>query len=297
MRAIPDALAASLATGATTLARCWRLTRADGAILGFTDHDRDIAVDGLVCSAGSGLEAAEAEVQLGFAVGGSEVQGALVSPGLSEDDLAAGRWDAARVEVWLVDWADPDTRLLLSTGTVGEVRRAGSAFTAEVRGPATVLDEERGRIFGSTCDADLGDARCGVDLGATELRAEAVITATDGRSGLSAAALAGREEGLFTGGRLTFTSGANAGWSVEVRRHRAATGAAALELWRETGLPMAAGDAFHVTAGCDRRFATCRDRFNNVRRFRGFPHMPGTDFVMRVARQGQAVMDGGSLFR
>ncbi|MEJ1938194.1 DUF2163 domain-containing protein, partial [Nostoc sp. NIES-2111] len=200
MRTLPQPLAASLATGATTLARCWILRRGDGLTLGFTDHDRDLVVEGVTCAAGSGLSAAETQAELGFAAGGGEVQGALVSPGLDEDDLAAGRWDAARVEVWLVDWSQPSVRLKVQSGTVGEVRRAGSAFTAEIRGPAVALDEERGRIFGSTCDADLGDQRCGIDLTDPALRAEGTISATDGRAYVASAALGARQDGLFTGG-------------------------------------------------------------------------------------------------
>jgi uncharacterized phage protein (TIGR02218 family) len=57
------------------------------------------------------------------------------------------------------------------------------------------------------------------------------------------------------------------------------------------------GDAFRIAAGCDKRFSTCREKFANAVNFRGFPHMPGNDFVLRVARQGEPGMDGGSLFR
>jgi uncharacterized phage protein (TIGR02218 family) len=61
--------------------------------------------------------------------------------------------------------------------------------------------------------------------------------------------------------------------------------------------PVAVGDAFQVVAGCDKRFETCRTKFANHLNFRGFPHMPGNDFVVRLPRQGNAGMDGGSLFR
>ena len=106
MRTLPDALAAGLASGVTTLARCWRLARRDGLVRGFTDHDGDLAFGGTVYAAAAGLEAGDSETQLGFAVGGGEVSGALVAAGLAEEDLAAGRWDGAAVEVWLVDWQD-----------------------------------------------------------------------------------------------------------------------------------------------------------------------------------------------
>jgi uncharacterized phage protein (TIGR02218 family) len=68
-------------------------------------------------------------------------------------------------------------------------------------------------------------------------------------------------------------------------------------LWRPTGAPIAAGHAFAVTAGCDKRLGTCAARFDNVANFRGFPHMPGNDFLVRIARNGDLAMDGGSLFR
>jgi len=50
-----------------------------------------------------------------------------------------------------------------------------------------------------------------------------------------------------------------------------------------------------VTAGCDKRFDTCRNRFNNAVNFRGFPHIPGNDFVIRYAVEGEPGNDGGSL--
>ncbi len=47
--------------------------------------------------------------------------------------------------------------------------------------------------------------------------------------------------------------------------------------------------------GCDRQLSTCRDRFGNVANFRGFPHIPGNDFVLKYPRSGDA-LDGGALF-
>ena len=97
MRTIPPDLAAHLADGVTNLCHCWKLVRRDGVTFGFTDHDRDLAVGGTVYAARSGLEAAEATAELGFAVGGGEVSGALMSAGLTEDDIAAGLYDDASV--------------------------------------------------------------------------------------------------------------------------------------------------------------------------------------------------------
>lgn len=297
MRTIPPALAAHLARGATTLCHCWKLLRRDGAASGFTDHDRDLAFGGVVFAARSGLEAAEATAELGFAVGGGEVAGALVSAGITEHDLAAGLYDDATVETWLVNWAAPDERLLLDVAAIGEIRRADDAFVAELRGVMHRLDEERGRLYRATCSADLGDARCRVNLAAPAFSGEGAVTASDGALTLSASGLSGFAEGWFTGGKLTWLAGANAGLAAEVKAHRIVEGAAALELWQRAARPIAPGDAFRVAAGCDKRFATCRGKFANIANFRGFPHMPGNDFVLRLPKQGEAGMDGGSLFR
>lgn len=297
MRSLPDALATGLAGGVTTLARCWRLARRDGLVRGFTDHDGDLAFGGTVYTAATGLEAGDSETQLGFAVGGGEVAGALVAAGFAEEDLAAGRWDGAAVEVWLVDWQEVDARVLLDIGTVGEVRRSSGAFTAELRGLAHTFDASRGRLYRPRCDADLGDARCRVDLALPAHRAQGVVAETDGRARLESSALAGFADGHFTGGRLVFAGGANAGLAIDVARHSVAEAAGTLELWEPCALPVRIGDGFTVTAGCDRTAATCAGRFGNIVNFRGFPHMPGNDLLLRTVREGDPGLDGGSLFR
>lgn len=290
MRDIPDAFAAHLAGGVTTLCRCWALTRRDGLRLGFTDHDRDLVLGGLTYAARTGLEAAEASAELGFAVSGGDVAGALTGLGLTEVEIAGGLYDGASVETWLVDWTAPETRLLLDLATLGEIRRTGDAFVAELRGLADRLEAERGRTYRATCGADLGDARCRVDLAG--FRATGTVLA-EPEPGTLAVALDGSfPEGLFSGGRLAWTGGANAGRAADLRVQAGGL----IELWETPPAAIAPGDAFTLSAGCDKRLATCRDRFANAVNFQGFPHMPGNDFVVRPPG-GETGLDGGSLFR
>lgn len=296
MRTIPQNFAAHLADGATALCHCWKLIRRDGQAFGFTDHDRDLVFAGVTFAARTGLEAAEASAELGFAVGGGEVAGALVSAGLTEDDLSSGLYDDATVETWLVNWQNVDERILLDIGSIGEIRRADGSFVAEVRGLMHRLDEERGRLFRATCAADLGDAKCGVNLASSAYTRHGTVTRTDGALVIAAAGI-GFADGWCTGGRLTWESGANAGVSVEVKVHRAVSGADEFDLWQRAPQPIAIGDTFRVTAGCDKTHAMCRARFRNAVNFRGFPHMPGNDFIIRMPRQGEPGLDGGSFFR
>jgi uncharacterized phage protein (TIGR02218 family) len=294
MRTIPTALQAKLDSGVTTLCRCWLITRTDGVTQGFTDHDENVVLGSVTCRAGSGLSGTEATHKLGLAVDGSEVSGALADDSLNENDLAAGRYDAAAVELWLVDWSEPSLSVLLAKGSLGEVKREGTAFTAEVRGLSQRLAENSGRLYTATCAADLGDARCKIDLNDTALRGSGMVAALTATSAFSASGLDSFADGWFSAGKLTFTSGANIGLSVEVKNHRN-DGTVTLDLWQAMPEPIAAGDAFTVTAGCDKRFQTCHDRFNNVINFRGFPHIPGNDFVIRYPVQGEPGNDGASM--
>jgi uncharacterized phage protein (TIGR02218 family) len=288
-------LQAKLDSGVTTLCRCWRIVRCDGVVQGFTDHDEDVVLGALVCRAGTGLTGSEATSKLGLAIAGSEVSGALAGDTLSESDLAAGRYDAAAIETYLVDWSEPALNVLLAKGVLGEVRREGQAFAAEVRGLADRLNQETGRRYTATCSADLGDARCTIDLSNPDFRGEGTVIALGGTSTFTAAGLDAFADSWFSAGRLAWTSGGNISLAVEVKRHRVDAGTVIIDLWQAMPEPLSIGDTFTVTAGCDKRLETCRDRFSNVPNFRGFPHIPGNDFITRYAVSGEPGNDGGSL--
>ena len=294
MRDIPAALQAKLSSGVTTLCRCWLIARRDGVTQGFTDHDEDIVLGDVTCRAGTGLTGSEATQKLGLSADSSELSGALNDDSLNEDDLAAGRYDAAAVELWLVDWSEPSLRVLLAKGLIGEVKREGTAFTAEVRGVSDRLNQDSGRLYTATCSADLGDARCTVDLSIGGYRGYGTVATLTGTSSFVASGLSAYDGELFTAGKLTFTSGANAGNSVEVKSHRN-VGIVTLSLWQVMAELIAVGDTFVVTAGCDKRASTCRGRFANLINFRGFPHVPGNDFVVRYPVPGEPGNNGSSL--
>jgi uncharacterized phage protein (TIGR02218 family) len=295
MRSIPAALQTRLDTGVTTLAQAWKLTRRDGVVLGFTDHDCDLLIDGVTYRAGTGFGASEASQRFDLSVDGGEIAGALEDDALSDADLAAGRFDAAEIETWLVDWSDVALRLLVARGKLGEVKREGTAFTAELRGLADLLSQESGRLYTAKCGADLGDARCRVDLANPAYRGSGTVTALEGISTFVASGLAGFADGWFSAGKVSWTGGGNAGLAIEIKRHRNADGEVRLTLWQAMPEPIAAGDAFIVTAGCDKSFSTCRDRFANADNFRGFPHIPGNDFVLSYPTAGTVSDSGASL--
>lgn len=287
------ALRAHLETGAGTTCRCWAVTRTDGVTLGFTDHDGDLAFEGLSFRADSGLGAKALQQTTGLSVDNTEALGALSAAAITEEDIEAGRYDGADVRAWLVNWANPEARQLQFRGTIGEIRRAAGAFEAELRGLTERLNMPVGRVYQKPCGAILGDGACRFDLNQPGYRARVPVEEVSERRVFSFAALNGFGPGWFRHGVLRIDSGAAAGLSGLIKRDGMRDGRRVIELWHPLRAVIAPGDQLVLEAGCDKRFETCRMKFVNLANFQGFPDIPGDDWsISDPARAG--VMNGGS---
>ena len=295
MKQLSSDFAAHLGGQATTLANCWRLTRSDGVVMGFTDHDQPIALAGVVFEATTGLTASQAVAAADLSVGGGDVSGALASAAITEADIIAGLYDGATIDVFVVNWADPTQNVQVRSGMIGEITRQDNAFVAEVRSLASLLDAQKGRIYQHRCDADLGDARCTIDLTRATMRGSGVVVSSTSQSQLVASGLTAFAVGWFARGLLVVTGGANAGFGVEVKLHASGPAGTYLEFWQPAPSAFAAGDTFTVTAGCDKLIETCDLRFSNAANFRGFPHIPGSDFLMAHPALTAQPNNGGAL--
>ncbi|MBJ3761934.1 DUF2163 domain-containing protein [Maribius pontilimi] len=284
---IPAPLLQHLETGVTTLCRCWRVTRRDGRVYGFTDHDLGVTFDGTSFRADDGLSARTLEQSTGLSVDNSEALGVLSAAGVTEGDILAGRFDGAKVESWLVNWSDPAQRTLLFTGEMGEIQRAGGAFKAELRGLTEALNQPQGRTYQEPCAAVLGDESCQVDLGLPQFFVERDIVDVVGGRIFDLGDLSDFDARWFERGRLVVLTGNCAG-DVRIIKSDELTGAdRRIALWDTVRGTIAPGDRVRIEAGCDKRVETCRMKFANILNFQGFPHLPGEDFLMAYPIKGQ----------
>lgn len=259
-----------------------------------TDHDVDIGIDTILFEANGGFEASRLETRTGLAPGGGEIAGLITSERIRADDIAAGLYDGAEVRSYLVDWAAPALDFLLDIAVIGEIRQEDERFIAEIRNGLDALDEVQGRLYTATCHAELGDARCGFPLAEQPYRITGTVVSTRGREGIVSVEAASQEIGFYGRGRLTFTSGLASGHRLTIKEHRPG---GELLFWQSTVVDVAPGDQFMLTAGCDKRFATCRRRFANTVNFRGFPFIPAPEFVLTYARPGEGHHRGRPLVR
>ncbi|WP_420606228.1 DUF2163 domain-containing protein [Novosphingopyxis sp.] len=255
-----------------TTAFAWTLRRRDGVALGFTSHDRDLVIDGLLHRAGPGMVPSAIVENVRLDADGLDVDGGLTSDAISEADLNAGRWDGAALEIRLVDWTDPSRQRQLASGELGEISRGGNAFKAELRGPGAALDRPVAPRTSPGCRADFGGAQCGVDL-MRHRRERPVILAEQEQLDLSGLA----DGALYRFGRLRFLSGRNTGTIHDIADGKEAR----IWLTQPPALAVEPGTRVLLSEGCDRSIATCAARFANAVNFRGEPHLPGNDLLTR----------------
>ena len=125
------------------------------------------------------------------------------------EDIEAGLWDGASIEIRQVNWASlSDGAEIVRVGKIGNIQRKRGQYVAEMRGLMQALQNIIVSTVQPKCDAVLGDARCGIDLdGSPTYRGTGtVIDITSGRA-FTASGLAQAAD-YFTAGLVTFGAGA-----------------------------------------------------------------------------------------
>lgn len=362
MKTIPPNLLAKYRSGTSALATCWKLTLTNATVYGFTECDTQLVVDGVTYLPTSGFSPSAIEGQTRLAVDNADAIGILDNDIITTEDLLAGVWDYAEVEVFRVNIDNiADGKDIIIKGKLGQVSVQRSTFKAELRGLSNAYSQAVGNVYQPGCRAILGDSQCTVDLtpftvtgtltgvsatglvlfdtGRTEpgpagakvitnvsKAVNAVVSvANHGWSAGSVIYIAGvvgpneingrfytiktvttnnftinadtsslanyssggtasiqGDAGYFAFGKITMTSGASNGLSMEVKAYD--VGVITLQL--EMPLGVAVGDTYTMHAGCGKRIEQdCRNRFNNVINFRGEPFVPGNDALIQFGGQ------------
>lgn len=282
MRTVPAAITTARQSSSSRLCKIWRIERTDGTVLRFTEHDRDLVVDGETFLATASFDPSSIKVNADLSVSDMDVQGAFDSSYITAEDLLAGRYNGATFWVAECLWENVAAgKDVLKFGWLGRVKESGGKFVAELLDPSSRLQHNIVSACSPSCRATLGDSRCGVDM--APFTFSGVVTAVasnktfDATPDSPAWSIPVDDTTLFSGGLLTWDTGANAGLSMEVYSFDGTTCAMLLSM----PFDIEDGDTFTITAGCDKTLATCRDRFSNVPNFRGEPHIPVTDDMIK----------------
>lgn len=172
----------------------------------------------------------------------------------------------------------PETSWGYRKGRIGQVNSSIQMFVAELMGIAKKLEKPIVEPILPSCPATLGDTRCGVNLAAHTITGTLeTVDATGLALGDTANIVAASDSYAY--GKITMTSGASSGYSQDVK----SSTVGGVILQEPLPFGVAVGDAYSLVKGCDKTFSTCKNTYNNDVNFRGYPHLPGVDKLVRYA--------------
>jgi uncharacterized phage protein (TIGR02218 family) len=276
MKSITPSLLTHIQSRSTNLRTLFKVTRTDGQIFGFTDHDQSISYNGLTYEASAGYTRTAIATNSILSVDNLDLESGFDSESITEEDLHAGTWDFAFVQMMTISWINSTWGVIKERdGWLGQVSEYRHKFVTELRGLTQALQQDIGRIFQAADDADLGDVKNGLSI-ATFTTAGAVTTAINRRALSDSNRV--EVDNWFQFGKLTFLTGLNAGLSRDVKLYTLTTGT--LEFQTPFPFTIEVGDTYEVTVGYDKSIEQALTKFANVVNFRGFPDLVGQDHLM-----------------
>ncbi len=278
MKAISTVLKDALNAHAITLCHCWKIELEDGTLLGFTNHDEDLLLDGLSYLSHPSLDTPIIEQTLGFNVDSVDAMGIIDSDIITVADLRTGRYHNAKITLMMVNWVNPEQSLFLMQGHVANISEKDDQFIFEIRQITDALEVKKGRFFSHMCDAKLGDDRCGVDITDARYAATATISEVISNNRFFVTGLEDYASGWFANGVAILDEETSAKQQQAIAEHKLVNGQTQLALWTPLPLPLTSGDQLHIIAGCDKKFSSCKQKFSNHYNFQGFPHIPGKKY-------------------
>ena len=263
----------------STRAYGWLLERRDGITIGFTSHDRDVEIGGVTYHASPGMEPTSIIQTEGLEAGGLDVKGALSSRAIREDDLRAGRWNRAKVQIFLFDWEQPSgNRHILASGELGNISYSGDAFDAELLGVADRLGQPVVPATSPSCRAVFCDADCALSV--RRYQHYGTATGSDGKE-IALQGLGQWDPASFKYGKLRFLSGANTGLTYNIANGFTSSATYYVQVTENIAFPFDSPARVVMTEGCDKTLSTCSGRFGNAINFRGEAFLPGNDLLTR----------------
>lgn len=271
-RTASGALDAKLDDTSTTLCRIWTITRPDNTVVRLTDADKDVEFESNTYLAAQGFTVSTIMVAAGDPIQGMELVMPASSGAVSGPDVDAGLYDGSECIMTIIDREAPaGGSMVVFGGTIGQSAHSRSLdeITLSVTGKfntGRIVDVEN---WSSTCRADLGDARCTVDIDA--LKHTGTVSAVTSQFTFEDNTLTAADDD-FALGLVHWLTGDNAGLAFEVKGNVSADDT--VTLFTPAPFTIQVGDTFDLFPGCDKSLSTCRDVYDNVINFQGEPFIP-----------------------
>lgn len=278
MKKLTPELSAAISKNSLTLVKCWKIELISGEVKAFTSHDQDIKIAGLTYLSSPGMDSGKLEIDNSIDHKTNEILGVIDSEQIKAEDIAAGRFDNATVEMFLVDYANSDLGVIpLICGRISDIESRDSRFFAKLKSISNVVNSNIGDVYTPFCRCRFSDSKC--CMNPEKYTFSGVVSSVDGSVDFfcTSPEIISKPAGYFAYGVLKFLDGQNQNILLDVQQFTSGH----FTLMSEPPYGIMAGDRFEVLAGCDKKFSTCAERFDNGLNFRGEPHLPGTEYLLK----------------
>ncbi len=154
MRPISATLAADFAAGWVSAVA--QVTRTDGTVQSFTDHDSPLTLGSTVYVPAAALAGIKLTITNNAMVGTVQTRAAWL-PVLAEADVLAGLYDNATISFGFISWMNPQKGILwVFSGPVGAIKATQDGFEATAQSAMWMLQRQLGVYVIPTCRHVLG---------------------------------------------------------------------------------------------------------------------------------------------
>lgn len=259
--------------------------RVDGITVRITSNSEPVQYDGHTFYPDGGARLSARRSEVGIKPTTQTATGAINANRVTAQDLAAGRYDGAKVTVYLIDPVFPFARYRKRWRyTIGSVSHTDLEWEVNLEGVLSQLKRRVGGLVTLECDYDLGDDLCGVvldgdiegDVRAATVTSQRIFTLESGDMNDSTV-----PDDWFGNGKALALTGLNAGLEFVIKEYTKAT--LTVELAVEAPLAIAVGDRFQLKPGCRHRWTDCDTKWANTPRYGGNEALPGGDRALETS--------------
>lgn len=262
MRSMSGSLLAHLQQDTMTMCLCFKVTRDDGQIFRFTGHDQDLVIGADTYDSDLSFSASQMEGKSGLAIDNGELTLPLATGGITKADVLAGLFYKAGLDVFWVNWADTAMGVMYEARgwLLGRAIIKEHRVVFEVRSLAAFLNAPIVDVVEPTCPYVFGlddgyRSHCPADL--DDHKVTGTVTAVDVSYPTEKFDDSSRTEATneFQFGKLTWTSGNNSGYSMEVQGYNGST--KRIDLLFGMPYEIEVGDAYEMWYGCNKSYDRC----------------------------------------
>ena len=160
---LPANMTTQAATGSTTWAKCCLIKTNDGALIGLTEHDRELTInlgDGngpVTYTPADAVELSDGRISTDLSVDNVDAEGGIEDARIEADDIHRGRYEDGEVTMFEVDWSDPSSgQKIHFKGVMGEAETLGDTFVIEIRSLTTFFERTINQRITQSCRKSFG---------------------------------------------------------------------------------------------------------------------------------------------